>query len=80
MLASQMRFVMSFVGPTLLTRHPGTLSRPGFVIMQIALVAACIRAKRKLASDTFQPKPLILKDLKAIQAWHSACNMKGNQM
>lgn len=48
--------------------------------MQIALVATCIRAKRKLAPDTLQAKLLILNDLKAIQAWHSACNMKGNQM
>lgn len=75
-----MRFVMSFVGPTLLTRHLRNPVSAGICLMQIALVAACIRAKRKLASDTFQPKPLILKDLKAIQAWHSACNMKGNQM
>jgi len=33
--------------------------------MQIALVAACIRAKRKLASDTFRHKPLIFKGVKS---------------
>jgi len=52
----------------------------GFVIMQIALVAACIRAKRKPAFVAHQANLLILKELKSIQAWHSACNMKGNQM